>query len=56
MEESREKYATYPKYVVPEFATITFYKNEGINNEKVIAQAPYATMAEEIRTGKLRFS
>lgn len=56
MEESREKYDTYPKYVVPEFATITFYKNEGINNEKVIAQASYATMAEEIRTGKLRFS
>lgn len=22
MEESREKYETYPKYVVPEFATI----------------------------------
>src|SRR5690349_15400853 len=35
MEESREKYSTYPKLVVPEFATITYAKNEGINNEQI---------------------
>ena len=56
MEESREKYETYPKYVVPEFADITNIKNEGINNEKVISEAPYATMADDIRSGKLKFS
>ncbi|UYM80653.1 phenolic acid decarboxylase [Heyndrickxia coagulans] len=56
MEESREKYETYPKYVVPEFADITYIKNEGINNEKVISEAPYATMADDIRSGKLKFS
>lgn len=55
MEKSREKYETYPKYVVPEFATITYAGNEGINNEKVISQAPYKGMAEDIKTGKLRF-
>lgn len=56
MEESREKYETYPKYVVPEFADITNIKNEGINNEKVISEAPYATMADDISSGKLKFS
>ncbi|MDH2926406.1 phenolic acid decarboxylase [Lonepinella koalarum] len=56
MEESREKYETYPKYVVPEFADITFMKNEGINNEKVISEAPYPSLAEDIRTGKKSFS
>lgn len=55
MEESREKYETYPKYVVPEFATITYAKNEGANNEKVIAQAPYQGMADDIKAGKLNF-
>ena len=55
MEESREKYETYPKYVVPEFATITYAANEGANNEKVISQAPYEGMVDDIRTGKLSF-
>ncbi len=56
MEESREKYETYPKYVVPEFADITFMKNEGVNNEKVISQAPYEGIGDDIRSGKLSFS
>lgn len=56
MEESREKYETYPKYVVPEFADITYEKNEGINNEKVISEAPYDGMTNDIRSGKLSFS
>lgn len=49
------KYETYPKYVVPEFADITFFKNEGINNEKVISQDPYEGMTNDIRSGKLTF-
>ena len=56
MEQSREKYETYPKYVVPEFADITFAKYEGLNNEKVIAQAPYKGMTDDICSGKLSFS
>ncbi len=56
MEESRLKYETYPKYVVPEFADITFMKNEGVNNEKVISQAPYEGIGDDIRSGKLSFS
>ncbi len=55
MEENREKYETYPKYVVPEFATITYAANEGVNNEKVISQAPYEGMVNDIRSGKLSF-
>lgn len=55
MEESRLKYETYPKYVVPEFADITFFKNEGVNNEKVISQAPYEGMANDIRSGELTY-
>lgn len=56
MEESREKYNTYPKYVVPEFGTIFFKKNEGQNNEKVIAEAPYDGMIDDMVSGKLSFS
>jgi len=55
MEECREKYGTYPKYVVTEYATITFMKNEGKNNETVISQAPYPGMTDDIRSGKLSF-
>lgn len=55
MEAAREKYETYPKYVVPEFADITYAKNEGVNNEKVISQAPYPGMPDDIRSGKLAF-
>jgi len=51
MEESREKYETYPKDVVDEFATITYVKNVGVNNEKIISEAPYEGMANEIRLG-----
>ncbi len=56
MEESRKKYETYPKYVVPEFGDIFFKKNEGINNEKVISQAPYEGMTDDIVSGKLDFT
>ena len=52
MLESREKYETYPKYVVPEFATITYMGNAGQNNEDVISQAPYSGMTDDIRNGK----
>ena len=38
--ESREKYATYPKLLVPEFANITYIGKAGQNNEDVIAEAP----------------
>ncbi len=56
MEESRNKYDTYPKYIVNEYATITYLKNEGINNETIISEAPYSGMTEDIRSGKLSFS
>ena len=55
MEASREKYDTYPKYVVPEFATITYVGTPGVNNEQVIAEAPYEGMAEAIRQQQLAF-
>lgn len=55
MEESRVKYETYPKYVVPEFGVITYKKNEGVNNERVISEAPYDGMINDIETGKLSF-
>ncbi len=56
MEESRLKYKTYPKYVVPEFGKIIFSRNEGKNNEKVISEAPYREMIEDIISGKLTFN
>ncbi len=52
MEESREKYETYPKLVVPEFANITYMVNAGQNNEDVISEAPYTEMPNDIRNGK----
>lgn len=52
METSREKYDTYPKYVVPEFATITYVGQPGTNNEQVIAEAPYNGMTQDIRDDK----
>lgn len=52
MLESREKYETYPKYVVPEFATITYIGNAGINNEDVIREAPYPGIVEDIKAGR----
>ncbi|MCS5422980.1 MULTISPECIES: phenolic acid decarboxylase [Psychrilyobacter] len=51
MEESREKYETYPKDVVDEFAAITYVKNVGVNNENIISEAPYKGMSDEIRAG-----
>ncbi len=39
MEESREKYETYPKLVVPEFAKITYMGEAGQNNEDVISES-----------------
>jgi len=56
MIESREKYDTYPKLVVPEFGQIFFKKNEGMNNEKVIAEAPFDGMIEKIVSGELNFN
>lgn len=55
MEESRLKYETYPKYVVPEFGHIFYSKNEGKNNEKVISEAPYKGMVQDLVSGKLNF-
>ena len=52
MEESREKYETYPKYVVPEFADITFMENAEADNEELISKAPYPGMTDDIRAGK----
>lgn len=56
MEESREKYDTYPKYELYEFSKITFIKNVGVNNENVISIAPYDGMPDDIRAGKLKCS
>ncbi|MBF7023331.1 phenolic acid decarboxylase [Staphylococcus kloosii] len=55
MKESREKYETYPKYVLDEFSDITFIKNVGVDNEKVISKAPYEGMTDDIRAEKLTF-
>ncbi len=52
MLESREKYETYPKHVVSEFATITYMGNAGTDNEDVICETPYEGMTNEIREGK----
>lgn len=52
METSRKKYDTYPKYVVPEFANITYVGQPGINNEQVVSEAPYDGMTQDIRDGK----
>lgn len=52
MIEAREKYDTYPKYVVPEFAKISYIGNAGKNNEDVISEAPYKGMTDDIRNGK----
>ncbi|KZK46272.1 Phenolic acid decarboxylase [Lactococcus cremoris] len=52
MHESREKFETYPKYLVPEFAKITYVGKAGKNNDDVVAQAPYQGMTNDIRNGK----
>lgn len=48
----RAQYENYPKYIVPEFATITYMGDAGKNNEDVISEAPYPGMTDEIRAGK----
>jgi phenolic acid decarboxylase len=40
MHRYRDEGPTYPIYVVPEFARITFLENVGQNDETVIATAP----------------
>lgn len=52
MEESRVKYETYPKYVVPEFAKISYMGDAGKDNDDVICEAPYEGMTDDIRNGK----
>lgn len=52
MEESRVKYETYPKLVVPEFAKITYAADAGLDNEDVISETPYAGMPDDIRAGR----
>lgn len=52
MEESREKYDTYPKLVVPEFAHITYMGDAGQSNEDVISEAPYDGITNDIREGR----
>ncbi|KFI94320.1 phenolic acid decarboxylase [Bifidobacterium stellenboschense] len=52
MEESRARYATYPKLVVPEFATITYMGDAGVDNDDVICEAPYPGMTDDIRAGR----
>ncbi|MBP2633669.1 MAG: padC [Firmicutes bacterium] len=54
MEESRNKYDTYPKYVLDEFSEITFLENVGENNENLISIPPYEGMTDDIRAGKLK--
>lgn len=51
MHESREKYETYPKLVVPEFAKITYIGEARVNNDEVIAEDPYEGMTDDIRNG-----
>lgn len=38
--------------LVPEFATITYIRKAGQNNEEVIAEAPYKGMTDDIREGR----
>lgn len=52
MEAAREKYETYPKLLVPEFATITYMGDAGIDNEDVISEEPYEGMPTDIREGR----
>jgi Phenolic acid decarboxylase len=40
-----------PKYIVPEFANITYMGNAGLNNNDVISEAPYKGMTDHIRNG-----
>ncbi|MBM6763463.1 phenolic acid decarboxylase [Ligilactobacillus agilis] len=51
MHAAREKYPTYPKLVVPEFAKMTYIGTAGVNNEYVINEAPYLGMTTDILAG-----
>lgn len=51
MHGSRVKYETCSKLVVPEFAKITYIGEAGVNNDEVIAEAPYEGMTDDIRNG-----
>ena len=51
MYAAREKYPTYPKQVVPEFAKMTYIGTAGVNNEDVINEAPYPVMTADILGG-----
>lgn len=42
----------FPKWVVPEFATITYMGYAGVNNNEAISEAPYKGMTDDIRNGK----
>ena len=52
MEAAREKYETYPKLLVPEFATITYMGDAGVDNEDVISEELYEGMPADIREGR----
>jgi len=52
MIEARKKYDTYPKTLVSKMGKIIFAENAGINNNNVIAIAPYKGMIEDIIAGK----
>ncbi len=52
MEAARAQYENYPKYIVPEFATITYMGYAGKNNKDVISEAPYPGMTDDIRAGR----
>lgn len=51
MYAAREKYPTYPKLVVPEFAKMIYIGTAGVNNEGVINEAPYPGMTADILDG-----
>ena len=51
MYAAREKYPTYPKQVVPEFAKMIYIGTAGVNNEDVSNEAPYPGMTADILDG-----
>jgi phenolic acid decarboxylase len=53
MVASREKYGTYPKTIVSEFANIILMEKVGGNNENVIDRATYKGMIQDIIDGKI---
>jgi phenolic acid decarboxylase len=49
MEESRDKFGTYPKVIVSEFAKIILQEHVGKNNEYTINKGPYKGLIDEIK-------